>query len=95
MSIENKIIVLFIFQEDYANSKGQMRGKLIHVDRDVQKSVQGDGKRNEHNYIAGGTISTKTCIKGMYVNVSGSIRHVFLHRSMCLDVWKSSKTFYS
>jgi hypothetical protein len=29
------------------------------------------------------------------VDVSGSIRHVFLHRSMCLDVWKSSKSFYS
>jgi hypothetical protein len=29
------------------------------------------------------------------VDVSGSIEKVFPHRSMCLDMWKSSKSFYS
>jgi hypothetical protein len=42
-----------------------MRGKSIHVGRDVQKSLQGDGKINEPNYITGGGISTTTCIRGM------------------------------
>jgi hypothetical protein len=43
-----------------------MREKPIHVGGDVQKSVQGDGKRNEHNCIIGGAIPTITmCIRGM------------------------------
>jgi hypothetical protein len=40
-----------------------MRGKPIHVGRDVQKSVQGDGKINEHNCIIGGGIPTTMCIE--------------------------------
>jgi phage tail tube protein FII len=44
-----KKTILFIFQENYENSKGEIEGLEIHVDRDVKKSVQGDGKRNEYN----------------------------------------------
>ena len=42
-----------------------MRGNPIHVGRDVQKSVHGDGKINEHNCIIGGGIPTTMCIRGM------------------------------
>ena len=42
-----------------------MRGTIIHGDKDFQKSVQGDGKTNRYNCIAGGVISTTMCIKGM------------------------------
>jgi len=43
-----------------------MRKKPIHVGEDVQKNVQGDDKRNEHNCIARGAIPTITmCIRGM------------------------------
>ena len=42
-----------------------MGGLEIHVGSDVEKSVQGDGKRNEYNCIAGGAIPTTTCITGM------------------------------
>ena len=48
--------MLFIFQEDFVNSKGEMRGTLIHASRYVQKNVQGDGKNNEYNCIIGGSI---------------------------------------
>jgi hypothetical protein len=40
-------------------------GKEIHAHRDVQESVQEDGKRNGHNFIVGGAIPTKLCIIGM------------------------------
>lgn len=50
--------VFFVFQENYENFKGEMRELEIHASRDVQKSVRGDGKRNEHNCITGGAIST-------------------------------------
>jgi hypothetical protein len=53
------------FQGDFENSKGQMRGKPIHVGRDVQKSVEGDGKINEHNCVTRGAIPTTMCIRGM------------------------------
>jgi hypothetical protein len=56
---------IFFFQGDYEHSKGQTRGKPIHVCRDVQTSVQGDGKRNGHNCKAGGAIPTTLCIRGM------------------------------
>ena len=42
-----------------------MRGKPIHGRRDVQKSVQGDGKINKHNCIIGRGISTTMCNEGM------------------------------
>ena len=42
-----------------------MGGSAKHANRDVQKSVKGDGKGNESNYIKGGAISTTTCIRGM------------------------------
>jgi hypothetical protein len=42
-----------------------MRGTTIHAGRDVQKSVQGDGKRNEYNYITRGAISATTIIRSM------------------------------
>ena len=57
--------MLFIFQENYENSKGEMGVLEKRVGRDVQKSVQGDGKRNEYNCIEGGVISTTTCIRSM------------------------------
>ena len=37
----------------------------MHVDRDVEKSVQGDGKRNEYNCIEEGIISRTICITRM------------------------------
>jgi hypothetical protein len=42
-----------------------MRRKQKEDGRDVQKSVQGDGKRNEHTFIIGGGIPTTMCIIGM------------------------------
>ena len=57
--------MLFVSWENYENSKREIRGLEIHVDRDVQKNVQGDGKRNEDNCLKGGAISTTTCIKVM------------------------------
>jgi hypothetical protein len=43
-----------------------MREKPIHAGGDVQQSVQGNGKRNEHNFIVGGTTPTiSMCIRGM------------------------------
>jgi hypothetical protein len=42
-----------------------MRRKPIHARRDVPKSVLGDGKRNEHNFIVGGDIPTIMRIRGM------------------------------
>ena len=42
-----------------------MRGKPINVGRDIKKSVQGDDKLNEHNFIARGAIPTIMCIRGM------------------------------
>jgi hypothetical protein len=56
---------LFFFQGYYENSKGHMRGKPIHASRDVQKSVEEDGKINEHNFIARGAIPTTICIIDM------------------------------
>jgi hypothetical protein len=47
--VNGRMALCGMFQEDYKNSKRQMRGNPIHASRDVQKSVQGDGKRNEHN----------------------------------------------
>ena len=57
--------MLLVFQENYETSKGEIGGSAKHVVRDVQKSVQGDGKGNEYNCIEGGVISTTTCIRGM------------------------------
>jgi hypothetical protein len=37
---DSNIIVLFIFQEDYENSKGQMRVKPIQASKDVQKMLE-------------------------------------------------------
>jgi len=60
------MIPIFSFlQEYFENSKGQSRGKPIHVSTDVQKGVEGDGKINEHNCIARASIPTKICIRGM------------------------------
>ena len=42
-----------------------MGGSKIHVNKDVKKSVKGDGKRNEYNYIEEGVILTTMCIIGM------------------------------
>ena len=42
-----------------------MGGSQIHANRDVEKSVQGDGKINEYNCIKGEVISTTMCIIGM------------------------------
>ena len=52
--------MLIIFQEKYETSKGEMGGSTKHVVRDVQKSVQGDGKGNEDKCIKGGAISKTT-----------------------------------
>ena len=57
--------VLLVFQENYETSKGEMGGSMKHVFRDVQKSVQGDGKGNEDKCIEGVVISTTTCIRGI------------------------------
>ena len=59
------MIPIFFFQGDFENSKGQTRGKPKHVGRDVQKSVEEDVKRNEHNFVARGTLSTTMCIRCM------------------------------
>ena len=42
-----------------------MGGSKIHADRDVEKSVEGDGKRNEYNCIKEGVISRTMCIIGL------------------------------
>ena len=42
------IPIFSFFQGYYENSKEQTRGKPTRVNRDVQKSVEEDGKRNEH-----------------------------------------------
>jgi hypothetical protein len=68
-----KIIIIFLylmipkffFQRDFRNSKGKTRGKPRHVSRDVQKSVEEGGKRNEHNCVTSGAIPTTMCIRGM------------------------------
>jgi hypothetical protein len=48
----------FFFRGDFENSKGQTRGKLRHVGRDVKKCVEEYGKINEHNFVARGAIPT-------------------------------------
>ena len=57
--------MIFVFQEDCENSKGQMRGLPKHVDRDAQKSVQIYAKINEHNFITRGANPTTLCIRGI------------------------------
>jgi hypothetical protein len=59
------IPIFSFFQGYYENSKEQTRGKPIYVGRDVQKNVEGDGKRNENNCVAREAILTTMCIKGM------------------------------
>ena len=56
---------MLLFQEDYENSKGSTSLYLKYANRNVQKSVQGDGQINGHNYIVGGDISTTTCFECM------------------------------
>ena len=48
---------MFIVQENYQHSKIETVGSEIHAGRDVEKSVQGDAKRNEYNCIKEGVIS--------------------------------------
>jgi hypothetical protein len=50
---------------DFDNSNGQIRGKPRHVSWDVKKSVEEDGKRNEHNCITRESIPTTMCLIGM------------------------------
>jgi hypothetical protein len=68
-----------------------------------RESRQIAGKKLGSAQVMGGRKGLNRCLKtksdylnlAHHVDVSGSIRHVFPHRSMCLDVWKSSKAFYS
>ena len=57
--------MFFDFQENYEQSKGEMRGSEINVGRDVEKSVKGYDKRNEYNCIEERTLSTTMCITTM------------------------------
>ena len=56
---------MLFFQENYENPRGPTSWYPKYASRNVQKSVQRDGKKIGHNCIVGGAISTTMWFKCM------------------------------